>query len=255
MRMPHGMARACRVAVTSESRIELPVWNQIGTMPAMGSDWTWELRVPAPAEFALRELYALAAKRNLRLQRPDGLINLFTNPDAELRTVEDAQAALSAMATGKEHGQFWADGNVDIFVNWQDGTLVWTLDAVFCYRQPVPEAEPFRALHSKLTSLWLEAAQRLNADVGRVLDEWSCDQISDLDIHDAVHPVGDWPAELGWLTYLRGDRSPPPPPLSEVAACTHRLSDGALLVSLLDDPAAIDLHRYEDIHTRWLRAT
>jgi hypothetical protein len=37
-----------------------------------------------------------------------GAINLFSNPDADLRTVEDPHVALAAMATGKEHGQLSA---------------------------------------------------------------------------------------------------------------------------------------------------
>lgn len=74
-------------------------------------------------------------------------------------------------------------------------------------------------------------------------------------IHDAQHPAGGWPAELGWWTYLGRDcRLPPPPPLPDVAARTRRLPNGALLVTLLDDPAAVDPLRYEDIHGRWLRA-
>lgn len=85
--------------------------------------------MPAAAESALRELYALAADRNLRPQRPDGLINLFTNPDGDLRTVEDLQAVRDAMATGKAHGQLWTNGDVDVFVDWQDGTLMWALNA------------------------------------------------------------------------------------------------------------------------------
>ncbi|MCM0673130.1 hypothetical protein NCC78_00040 [Micromonospora phytophila] len=59
----------------------------------MGSDWTCKLQVPAAAEPALRKLYALAADRDLGTQRPDGLINLFTNPDGDSRTVEDPQAS------------------------------------------------------------------------------------------------------------------------------------------------------------------
>jgi hypothetical protein len=220
----------------------------------VGSDWIWELRVPAAAEPALRELYALAADRDLRPQRPDGLINLFTNSDADLRTVEDPQAARDAMATGKEHGQLWANGDVDVFVNWQDGTLVWALDAAFCFRRSVPEADTFRELHSRLTGLWLDVAERLQADIGRVLDEWSSEQVWNLGIHDDSHPAGGWPAELGWWTYLGPDRHLPPAPLPEIAAQARRLPNGALLVELLDDPAAVDPLRYQDIHTRWLRA-
>ncbi|SCG69526.1 hypothetical protein [Micromonospora inositola] len=220
----------------------------------MGSDWIWEVRVPVAAGPALRQLYALAAERDLRPQRPDGLINLFTNPDADLRTVEDPDTAVAAMATGTEHGQFWTNGDIDIFVNWEDGRLVWALDACFCYRRSVSEADTFRELHGRLTGLWLDVAQRLNADVGRVLDEWSSDQIWEWGIHDALHPAGGWPAELGWWTYLGPDGRLPPPRLPEVAARTRRLPNGALLVTLLDDPAAVDPLRYEDIHGRWLRA-
>ncbi|GAB3189404.1 hypothetical protein FHX75_111227 [Micromonospora palomenae] len=219
----------------------------------MGSDWTWELRVPVAAESAMRQLYALAAERNLHPQRPDGRINLFTKPDADLRTVKDPDIALAAMATGTEHGQLWTNDDIDIFVNWEDGRLVWALDACFAYRRPVPEADTFRELHGRLTSLWLDVAQRLNAHVGRVLDEWSSDQIWHRGIHDAVHPAGGWPAELGWWTYLGPDHRLPPPPLLEVATHTRRLPNGALLVTLLDDPAAVDPLRYEDIHNRWLR--
>jgi hypothetical protein len=91
----------------------------------VGSDWIWELRVPVAAGPALREVYALAAERDLRPQRPDGLINLFSRPAAGLRTVEDHDTALAAMATGTEHGQFWTNGDTDIFVSWEDGRLVW----------------------------------------------------------------------------------------------------------------------------------
>ncbi|WFE47689.1 hypothetical protein [Verrucosispora sp. WMMD1129] len=220
----------------------------------MGSDWFWELHVPAAAEPALRELYALAACHGLRPQRPDGLINLFTNPDGDARTVDDPQAALDAMATGTAGGQLWTTDGVDVFVAWRAGTLTWALDAVFCHRRPVPEADTFRDLHARLTSLWLEAAERLQADVGRILDEWSSEQVWHLDIHDGSHPAGGWPAELGWWTYLGPDRHLPPAPLPEIIAHTRRLPNGALLVELLNDPAAVDPLRYQDIHTRWLQA-
>ncbi|WP_412748713.1 hypothetical protein [Krasilnikovia sp. M28-CT-15] len=201
----------------------------------MGSDWIWELRVPTGAEPALRELYALAAER-------------------DLRTVDDPHVALAAMATGRENGQLWTNDDIDIFVNWENGTLVWALDAAFCHRRPVPEADTFRELHARLTSLWLDVARRLNADAGRVLDEWSSEQVWHLGIHEAIHPAGGWPAELGWWTYLGPDHHRPAPPLPEVATRARPMPNGALLVTLLDDPAAVDALRYEDIHTRWLQA-
>jgi hypothetical protein len=221
----------------------------------VGSDWIWELRVPVAAGPALRAVYALAAERDLRPQRPDGLINLFSNSAAGLRTVEDPDTALAAMATGTEHGQFWTNGDTDIFVSWEDGRLVWALDACFCYRRAMPEAAAFRELHGRLTRLWLDVAQSLDADVGRVLDEWSSDRIGDWGIQDAPHPAGGWPAELGWWTYLGPDRCLPPPRLPAVAERICQLPNGARLVTLLDDPAAVDPLDYEDIHRRWLRAT
>ncbi|GAA0430368.1 hypothetical protein Aca07nite_39110 [Actinoplanes capillaceus] len=219
----------------------------------MGSDWIWEMQVSVAAEPALRELYAMAAERDLRPNRPDGLINLFSNPDGDLRTVEDLDVAIAAMATGKENGQFWASGDVDIFVNFENGTLTWALDSVYCYRHPVPEADTFRELHDRLTGLWLDAALRLNVDAGRVLDEWSTGQIWDLGIHEAVHPVGGWPSELGWWSYLGPTRHLPAPPLVEVADRVRVLPNGAVLVTLLDDPASVDVLRYEEVHIRWLR--
>ncbi|MEV4640023.1 hypothetical protein AB0J80_22005 [Actinoplanes sp. NPDC049548] len=203
---------------------------------------------------ALHDVYALASRRGMHPHRPDGLINLFTNPDADLRTVDDPQRALDAMATGAEHGQLWTGDEVDIFLNLEDGHLMWALDATFCHRRPTPEAEAFRELHRRLTGLWLDVAQRLDAEQGRVLDEWSMEQVWDLGIHDAEHPVGGWPAELGWWTYLGTGLDLPASPAADVTAGARRLGNGALLVNLLDDPAAVDPVRYADLHVRWLAA-
>ncbi|MGC5053224.1 hypothetical protein ACLQ2S_17420 [Micromonospora sp. DT48] len=219
----------------------------------MGSDWSWELRVPV-TESVVPELYALATERGLSLRRPDGLINLLTKPDCDARTVEDLHTALDAIATGCAAGQLWSNDDVDMFVDWQAGKLVWALDAAYGHRRPSPEADEFRRLHARLTDMWLDAAVRLHADFGRILDEWSTEQIWHLDVHDASHPVGGWPAELGWWTYLGPDRRLPPAPLPDIAERTRHLPNGALLVELLDDPAAVDPLHYQDIHTRWLRA-
>jgi hypothetical protein len=220
----------------------------------MGSDWLWELEVPAAAETALRELFVAAAERGLRPQRPDGLINIFDDSDAGLRTVQDLEAALDAMARNNVCGQLWTSDGSEVLVEWVAGSLTWALDSAYCYRRPTPEAEAFRELHARLTDLWLNTAQTLNAKVGRVLDEWSSDQVWHLGIHEAVHPSGGWPAELGWWTYLDSTLDVPEPPLQEVAARTRQLANGALLVCLLDDPAAVDPLRYENIHTRWCSA-
>ncbi|AGL17409.1 hypothetical protein [Actinoplanes sp. N902-109] len=63
--------------------------------------------------------------------------------------------------------------------------------------------------------------------------------------------VGGWPAELGWWTYLGPGNRAPAPPLPEVADRARRLPDGSWLVALLDDPAAVDPARYEELHRRW----
>jgi hypothetical protein len=220
----------------------------------VGSDWTWELRVPVAAEPALRELFALAAERDLHPYRPDGLINVFTNADADLRTVSDPADAIAALATGEQHGQFWTDGDVDVFVEWRDGTIGWALDAVFCRRRPAPEADPFRELHARLTSLWLDAAQRLDADAGRVCDEWSSEQAWRAGVPATASSADGWPAELGWWTYLGPGRNLSPPRLPEVAAGTRRLPNGALLIALLEDPAAVDPIHFADVLTRWNRS-
>jgi hypothetical protein len=177
----------------------------------VGSDWTWELQVPVTAEQALREVYALAATRDLHPHRPDSLINLFALDHPGHRTVDDPRIAAAAMATGRESGQLWTP----------DGAL------------------------------WLDAAQRLHATTGRVLDEWSTEQIRHLAL------AGPWPAELSWLTYLSPGH--PAPRLSELRALPlphmpeiRPLPGGAVLITLLDDPAAVDPVRYQDIHARRL---
>jgi hypothetical protein len=220
----------------------------------MGSDWMWELRLHEVApEHSLRRLYELAAARDLHPQRPDGLINLF-NHDGEHRTVANLDTALAAMATGTETGQLWTNSDVDIFLGLEDGRLHWVLDAVWCRREPVPEADAFRQLHHRLTDLWLDVAQALNATCGRVFDEWSTEQVHHLGIHNAIHPVGAWPAELGWQTYLGPNQHRPPPPLAQPESRTRRLPNGALHVTLLDDPTAVDEANYENIHKRWIQA-
>ena len=210
----------------------------------VGSDWIWELRVPVAANRAVREFYALAATRDLHPQRPDGLINLFDDSAADPRTVRDPGAAFDAIATGGTSGQLWADGGTDIFVSWEEGTLLWALDSAFCHRRPTPEADTFRELHARLRGLWLDAAQRLNADLGRVLDEWSSEQLR----HSGRHDAGGDPMELGWWAYLGPSRQLPIPPSPEVLAVTRRLPNGASHISLLEDPAAVDVLRYETLH-------
>lgn len=202
----------------------------------MGSDWWWELEIPAvDPETALRRTYQLAAQRDLRPQRHDGLINIIDDEGA-LTTVGDFDAAMAAMTAGAA-SQWWTKSNDDVFVHLRDGRLAWSMSAFGPY--------------ALLTELWLDVAQFLDARLGRVLDEWSSEQIWDL--HRATHPtVGNWPAELGWLTYAGPLIQPAMPPLPEVAERTRVLTNGARVVTLLDDPAAVDRTSYEHLHHRWL---
>ncbi|GAA2559401.1 hypothetical protein GCM10010435_33240 [Winogradskya consettensis] len=80
---------------------------------------------------------------------------------------------------------------------------------------------------------------------GVLLDEWSTEQIWHLGIHDAAQPAGPWTAELGWLTYLGPGH--PSPPLVD----TRSLPNGGVLITLLEDPAAVDPVRYQGIQARW----
>ncbi|MFI6071794.1 hypothetical protein ACIA5C_09420 [Actinoplanes sp. NPDC051343] len=202
----------------------------------MGSDWWWELEVPAARpETALRRTYQLAAQHDLRPRRYDGLITIIDDEGDQV-TVGDFDAAMAAMAAGAA-SQWWTKNNDDVFVRLKDGRLSWSM--------------PTFGPHGRLTALWLDVARFLDARLGRVLDEWSSEQVWDL--HDATHPTaGNWPAELGWLTYAGPSIHPSAPPLPEVAARTRVLSNGARLVTLLDDPASVDPLHYEQLHRRWL---
>ncbi|MDZ5441519.1 hypothetical protein U2F26_02055 [Micromonospora sp. 4G57] len=229
----------------------------------MGSDWTWELRVPVlrPVNKVIYEVLALAAGFGLKFRRPDGCINLFDN-DGELRIVEDQDEAVAAMAAGKASSQLWTPDGVDLHLSCrpdQSSTAInlsWSLDAAWTFRRPNSDADGYRQLHARLTALWLQAADALAAGIGRVMDEWSLDQIWHLTrIHEEDHPVDGWPALLGWWTYLGAEvsRMLPAPPLPEISAHSRLLPSGARVVALLDDPAAVDAARYEALHTRWLK--
>lgn len=202
-----------------------------------------------PIEPALRALFAAAATLGLRPQRPDGLINVW-DEDAEMRTVGSFDEVVAALAGGRSHSQFWS-GEDDVWLSCFTGAgrslrpghvlgagfvLSWSLDSVFTFREPVPEADGFRELHGRLTRLWLDVAERLGAEDGRVEDDWSWEQ------------VGDEP-QVGWWRYLGTGRELPFPPTGEMAVSA--LPGGARLVTLLDDPAAVDVPRYVRIHDRW----
>lgn len=205
----------------------------------MGSDWDWELSMPAQEiGAALHVLFAAAAPLGLRPRRPDGLVNIWDH-DAEMRTVASVDELIAALVAGRSHGQLWT-GDTDIWLSCfpEPGpgfVLNWSLGSG-TYRQPVPEAAGFRELHARLTRLWLDVAVRLGATDGRVEDEWSREQ------------VGDEP-QVGWWRYLGPGRELPFPPTPEMRVSS--VPGGGRLVRLLDDPAAVDVLRYAEIHRRW----
>jgi hypothetical protein len=91
-----------------------------------------------------------------------------------------------------EHGQFWTNDNVDVYLNWEGPRLVSALDSVFCSRTPTPEADSFRDLHRRLTELWMEVAQQLSADCGAWL-------VALLDDPAAVDPLRYQKLHQHWL--------------------------------------------------------
>ena len=128
--------------------------------------------------------------------------------------------------------------------------------AAWTFRSPGSHADGYRGLHARLTALWLEAAEALNARIGRIVDEWSLEQVWHLPrIHEEDSPAGHWPALLGWWTYLGAEVSKtlPSPPLPEISAATRLLPSGARVVALLEDPADVDESQYEALHARWLQ--
>jgi hypothetical protein len=84
----------------------------------VGSDWTWQLRVPASQrspDQVIHEVLALAAGYGLGLQRPNGRINLFDS-EGDLRTVGGQDEAVVAMATTGVCSQLWTANGVDVFL-------------------------------------------------------------------------------------------------------------------------------------------
>jgi hypothetical protein len=132
------------------------------------------------------------------------------------------------------------------------------LDSCHCRRVPDTQAEPFRELHRLLTDLWVTLAGEVDALFGRVEDEWSWEQIrtdvSDPFSHAPPSP-GSWPEWLSWSTYFGSDRFRLLPPLSaELDADVRRMPDGAAVITLLTDPAAVDEPRFARLHQTYRRA-
>jgi hypothetical protein len=211
----------------------------------VGSDWNFQLTVPG-GRSAVRSLLAVAAARGYSVRNGAGQITCFTDQGAELVTVADEEALVEALANG-EAGQFWS-GDLDLFlqgrVDEDIADLRWSLDSCWTRRRPGPKADEFRAIHARLVALWLEAAVTLGARAGRIDDDWSWEQVHDIPgIYQPAAP-GEWPRLLGWWTYL-GPPAPPPP--AAVADRSAPVPGGGTVITLLDDPAAVDVLRYAEI--------
>jgi hypothetical protein len=228
----------------------------------MGSDWMWRLTLPGgtlrPA--TVERLLALAEAFELPPRRPDGEINGFDNSpghEGEHRLLDRGQL-VHGLATGCWSTNLWTRSEVDVLLSTRSGgadgwdSVYLSLDAVNCRRIPDARAEPFRQLHRLLTDLWMAVAGELGAVFGRVEDEWSWEQIlSDLvdPFSDAPPPPGSWPGWLSWSTYFDSDRYRLLPPLpAELDARVRRTPDGAAVITLLTDPAAVDELRFARLH-------
>lgn len=234
----------------------------------MGSDWTWTLTLPGGTlqVATVERLLALTEAFGLSPERPDGRINGFDRSpghEGEHRVL-DRRELVQALATGTLSTNLWDRSEVDVFLSaGPDRAGVWdvvslSLDSVYCRRIPDARAQPFRELHRQLTDLWLALAGEVGAVFGRVEDEWSLEQIlSELadPCPDAPPPPGSWPQWLSWSTYFDRDRYGLLPPLSaELGADVRRTPDGAAVITLLTDPAAVDELRFARVHHEYRRA-
>jgi hypothetical protein len=238
-------------------------------MSTMGSDWMWTLALPGgtlqPA--TVERLLALAETFELSPRRPDGQINGFdSSPGHEgEHRVLDRRELVHGLATGSWSTNLWNQSEVDVFLSTRSGGIggsdfmYLSLDSIHCRRVPDPRAQPFRELHRLLTDLWLALAGEVGASFGRVEDEWSWEQIwTDLNdpLSKAPPPPGSWPEWLSWSTYFDADRYRQLPPLStELDADIRRTPDGAAVIVLLTDPAAVDELRFAQLHQNYRRAT
>lgn len=234
----------------------------------MGSDWMWRLTLPGGAlrPSSVERLLALAEAFGLSSRRPDGEINGFDGTpghEGEHRVL-DRRQLIHGLATGSWSTNLWNRAEVDVFLSTRTGGVEgWdlvslTLDSVNCRRVPDTRAEPFRELHRLLTELWVALAGEVGALFGRVEDEWSWEQIyADLGEPFSYAPPrpGSWPEWLSWSTYLDASRYRRLAPLpAELDADVRRTPDGAAVITLLTDPAAVDELRFARLHQRYRHA-
>ncbi|MEV4056284.1 hypothetical protein AB0J55_34205 [Amycolatopsis sp. NPDC049688] len=226
----------------------------------MGSDWSWDLTFPAGAlgREGVERLLAVAGTAGLSPERPGGGCNGFgSSPGHEgEHRVLDREQLVPGLATGSWGTNLWLGSDVDVLLFTRHGdwdTVMLSLDACYGRRTPDARAEPFRALHRRLTGLWVALADELGALFGRVEDEWSLEQIWDAlrdpRSADVPPPPGAWPEWLSWSTYFDAGRGRALPPLpAELGAHVRRTPAGATVIELADDPAAVDPVRFARLH-------
>ncbi|MEV6830656.1 hypothetical protein [Amycolatopsis sp. NPDC051102] len=226
----------------------------------MGSDWSWTLTLPAGAvdAAAVERLLATAGTFGLVPDRPGGGINGFDRApgrEGEHR-VHDRHQLVRGLATGSWATNLWIGADVDVWLSTSPGAwdeVYLSLNSCYCRRSPDARADPFRALHRRLTELWVALADELGAVFGRVEDEWSLEQIwaelRDPRSDSTPPPPGAWPEWLSWSTYFDAGRFRALPPVpAELGARVRRTPGAAAVIELLDDPAAVDPVRFARLH-------
>ncbi|MBN9744213.1 hypothetical protein DMP23_24590 [Amycolatopsis sp. A1MSW2902] len=233
----------------------------------MGSNWSWTLALPEGSltTGTVEQILEQAETAGLSPIRPGGGCNGFDNApghEGEHRVV-DRDEMVRGLVTGSWATNLWTGSETDIGLNSRPGRgrgwdqVRLDLDSVHSCREPSPRAQPFRDLHRLLTGLWLAVAARTGAFFGRVEDEWSLTQIwAELTdpLSDAPPPVGVWPRRLGWWTYFDADRYRLLPTVpTALESSVRRIPEGAAVIELLTDPAAVDPVRFSDLHHDYWR--
>lgn len=128
-----------------------------------------------------------------------------------------------------------------------------------CHRRRVADARarPFRELHRRLTDLWVALAGEGGCGIrprrGRVVV--GADLLRAGRPFPDAPPPGSWPEWLSWATYFDSHRYGLLPPLSaELGGGVRPTPDGAAVITLLPDPAAVDVVRFARLHHEYRRA-
>jgi hypothetical protein len=215
-------------------------------------------------EAVVGDFVGLARGHGFSTRNPKGTITVFDGDDHLF--LDDDGEVIAGVAEGRYHLSLWS-GPVDTFVHFGqqpdragDGVrLSWSLDSVWTYRpgRARATADEFRGLYRQWTAMWVDAAESLGAVHGRIEDEWSAEEIWHLtDVLDNSMVPGVWPSWLGWSTYFGPalTQALPPLPMPEISRYVKPTPGGGQIITLLDDPAAVDVHRYWHLHKQWLAA-